>query len=178
MPANVIPREPGGDPKQMRARSERIVAALLKRGVTHVVGVPDNATRVIFEMLDANAEVQVVYVCREGEAWAIASGLWIGGMNPVVVIQNTGLLESGDALRGTAVEMEVPLLAIMDYRGYHTLTGQEDMMVDSAAAWFEPTLDAWGLPYRFLRDEEEERILQEVANLAQEQGRPAVALIA
>lgn len=177
LPAKVIPRESSGNPDHLRERSARIVAALRGSGVTHVVGVPDNATRMIFEMFDAIPDVQVVYVCREGEAWAVASGLWVGGKVPVVVIQNTGLLESGDALRGTAVEMGIPLLALMDYRGHHTLNARDGSLVDSAAAWFEPTLAAWRLPYQFLRDGLEGQDIREAADLARSTGRPAAVLL-
>src|SRR5437870_1903755 len=58
---------------------------------------------------------------RGGEAFAIASGLWVGGRVPVVLIQNTGLLETGDALRGTAMRMRVPLVCLVTYRGHATL---------------------------------------------------------
>ncbi len=39
----------------------------------------------------ADADLQVVPVCREGESFAIALGLIIGGKTPAVLIQNTGL---------------------------------------------------------------------------------------
>jgi len=68
-----------------------------------------------------------VTVTREGEAFAVASGLWLGGAHPVVLIQNTGLLESGDSLRGTAMRMGVPLLCLVTYRGYHKLPKQDEL---------------------------------------------------
>ena len=175
MAAKVIAREFTGDETSLQSRSERIVRALMDLGITHAVGVPDNATRIIYEMLETEAQVQVVPVCREGEAWAIASGLWVGGKIPVVIIQNTGFLESGDALRGTAIEMGAPLLVLMDYRGYHTLKTND--AVDSVASFFEPTLRAWGLPYRFLEDEKESEILIAASAEAQELGRPVAALM-
>lgn len=177
LPVKVIARESGGDPLLQRERSRRIVDALLQIGITHVVGVPDNATRLVFELLDAQQDIDVVYVCREGEAWAVASGLWIGGKVPVVIIQNTGFLESGDALRGTAMEMEIPLLVLMDYRGHHTLELKDKALVDSAAAWFEPTLHAWQLPYWFLKDGHESDIIHEAATHAASKGRPAAVLM-
>ena len=39
----------------------------------------------------ADADLQVVPVCREGESFAIALGLIIGGKTPAVLIQDTGL---------------------------------------------------------------------------------------
>lgn len=131
MPYKVLVRE-GGDIGSLQGRSRRIADALLDLGMTHAVGVPENGSRFIFEYLGSSSSCQVVPVCREGEAWAIASGLWIGGKSPVMIIQNTGLLESGDAFRGTAVEMRVPLLALIGYRGYRSLSREYP---DSAATF-------------------------------------------
>lgn len=175
MPAKVVPRTFTGNEATLQQRSVRIVQALIDLGVTHVVGVPDNATRLIFVMLDQDSSIQVVSVCREGEAWAIASGLWVGGKYPVVIIQNTGFLESGDALRGTAIEMGVPLLAIIDYRGHQTL-GKPNM--DSAASFFEPTLRAWQIPYQFLKDEKESEIIRSAQREAYALERPVAVLMA
>ena len=57
-----------------------IIDALKKQGVTHVVGVPDNGARTLFEALWADGDIDVIGVTREGEAYAIASGLYVGGM--------------------------------------------------------------------------------------------------
>ena len=79
-----------------------ILDELRAQGVTDVLGVPDNAAKALLDLLAAEPAIRVLTVTREGEAFAIAAGLWVGGRTPVVLIQNTGLLESGDALRGTA----------------------------------------------------------------------------
>ena len=83
-------------------RAARILEQLKNNGVTHAVGVPDNGSRALFEQLWSEPAIQVVPVTREGEAFALASGLYLGGKQPVVLIQNTGFLEAGDALRGCA----------------------------------------------------------------------------
>ena len=178
MPAKVIPREFTGDAELLRTRSASIFDALMNTGVTHVIGVPDNATGILYEFFEAEPKVQVVLVCREGEAWAIASGLWVGGAVPVVIIQNTGFFESGDALRGTAVEMAIPILTLMDYRGYHTLQNDDPQTVDTAASLFEPTLKAWLLPYHFLTEGNEAEICSKALRQAEHEGRPVVVLMA
>ena len=177
MSPRIIARRFTGDESKLQRRSQRIVSGLLDLGTTHIVGVPDNATRIIYELCQAEPSVAVVPVCREGEAWAIASGLWAGGRVPVVVIQNTGFFESGDGLRGTAIDMGVPLLALIDYRGHHTLNGGKDA-VDSAARVFEPMLRAWDMPYHFLADDREASVLKEAQVEAQRIGRPVAVLMA
>ena len=174
MAFNIIPRERPSDQVALTERSGRIVAALIDLGITHAVGVPDNHSRVIFEMLAADPAVQVVPVCREGEAWAIASGIWVGGKCPVVIIQNTGFFESGDSLRGTAIEMGVPLVALLGYRGHHSLTQPNS---DSAASFFEATLRAWNVPYQFLTEQNESNVFRAAFEQACAQRRPVAVLM-
>lgn len=144
------------------ATAAAILELFAERGVTHVVGIPDNGSAALFDALESEPRIEHLIVTREGEAFAIAGGLWIGGRRPVVLIQNTGLLESGDALRGTVMRMGMPLLLLVGYRGFakmrdagldpqnltldRTLLTRPD--VDSVALLTEPTLDAWGIPYR------------------------------
>jgi sulfopyruvate decarboxylase TPP-binding subunit len=177
MPAQVIAREPTADEATLQQRAQRIVQTLIELGTTHATGLPDNATRWLYQLLQAEPRLQVVPVCREGEAWAVASGLWIGGGKPVVIMQNTGFLEAGDALRGTAIEMAVPLLAILSYRGYWSLASRDHDAVDSAARLLEPTLRAWQVPYHFLTDQREREILLAADQQAQQLRRPVAVLM-
>ena len=52
MAFKIIAREMAGDQLALQQQSQRIVSALVEMGVTHVVGVPDNATSIIFDLLD------------------------------------------------------------------------------------------------------------------------------
>ncbi|MFQ5569309.1 MAG: thiamine pyrophosphate-binding protein [Rhodothermales bacterium] len=165
--------------------------ALVAVGVTHVIGLPDNGSAALFDLLAQDPVLTLLNVTREGEAFAIASGLWLGGKRPAVVIQNTGLLESGDSLRGTAVRMGVPLLCLVGYRGYQKMIGHRidpharqptpEVLtrsdLDSAALLTEPTLDAWGLPYyHYSKDRDAPRIA-EAWDLAQRESRPVALLL-
>lgn len=150
-------------PETPRAAA-RVVAALRRLEVTHVLGIPDNASAPLFDLLSRRGDPRLVTVTREGEAFAVAAGLWVGGGRPFVSIQATGLLESGDALRGTVVRMGVPLVCLVGYRGFARMrhAGLEGLGppwepatlrrpdVDSVALHLEPTLEAWGIPFRRL----------------------------
>ena len=125
-----------------------------------MVGLPDNTSAPLFDAVAAHPSIRLVMVTREGEAFAIASGLWLGGARPLVLIQNTGLLESGDGLRGTAMRMRAPVPIVVTGRGYAKMAraGIERRTprtpellaradVDSTALLTEPTLEAWGVPF-------------------------------
>ena len=141
-----------------------VLEALEGAGVTHVLGIPDNTSGSLFDALQDHASVRLVPVTREGEAFAVASGLWLGGARPLVVIQNTGFLESGDAIRGTATRMGAPIPFVVTGRGYAkmeaagmgpTTPRTSELLtradLDSVAFLTEPTLEAWGIPYRTCR---------------------------
>lgn len=174
----LILREPPRDAAYHAAqevRANRVVSALLAAGVDHVVGVPDNQSRLVYEQLEGESSVRVVPVCREGEAFAIASGLYAGGAEPVLMIQNTGLLEAGDSLRGTARAMGIPLVCLIGYRGYHLLGGDA---VDSVAVVTEPTLNAWQIPFRIAQAEREAEAVEWAFRLARAERRPVAVLTA
>lgn len=159
--------------------------------VTHVVGLPDNASAALFSLLSSEEKPQLVTVTREGEAFAVAAGLWVGGKNPVVLIQNTGLLESGDGLRGTVMRMRIPLVCLVTYRGYSTMAGAKlappreglhsEILsrpdIDSVAVLTEPTLKAWGLSYDFLVENDDLAKISEAFKKAKESIQPTVLLI-
>ena len=156
--------------------AEKIVDELKKWNVTHVVGLPDNGTAGIYERLNADPDVDVITVTREGEAFAIASGLYVGGKQPVVVIQSTGFLESGDAIRGTAFSMQIPLVTLIGYRGYNTME-PDSPRVDTAATFLEPTLKAWKFPYSKLEADDDVPYISEAFEKARGTSMPAAVLL-
>jgi len=168
-----------------------IVDELRRQRVTDVLGVPDNASKALLDLLATEPAIRLLTVTREGEAFAIASGLWVGGRTPVVLIQNTGLLEAGDALRGTAMRMRVPLVCLVTVRGHARmaarglrpsaesvnaeLLSQPDL--DSVAVLTEPTLRAWGVPWEIVSTDADLPRLAAAFRRGQEGEQPVAVLI-
>jgi len=157
-------------------QAQGIIAELKKHGVTHVVGVPDNGSRALYEALWADPQIEVVMVSREGEAFALASGLYLGGKQPLVLIQNTGFFEAGDGFRGTAYNMQIPLVMLIGYRGYKTMEPGA-LRVDTAATFFEPTLTAWNIPYSILHTDDDLEQISAAFQRAAETSLPAAVLM-
>ena len=175
------PSQPSGS---RPPRADTLLKELKRLGVSHVVGIPDNSSAALFHLLEEDGAIRLVTVTREGEAFAVASGLWLGGAHPVVLIQNTGLLESGDSLRGTAMRMGVPLLCLVTYRGYHKLpkkSSAPDVMtraeVDSVAVVTEPTLDAWRVPYELYGSDDNQTRIAHAAARAEAESRTVALLL-
>src|SRR5512138_140445 len=97
---------------------DQIASLFADLGVTHVITVPDSTIGRWEPAIEASGRVRLVRVCREGEAWQVAAGLHLGGAIPVVMIQCTGLFESGDALRNVIHDWKLPVFSIIGYRSY------------------------------------------------------------
>jgi len=150
-----------------------IVEALITAGFTHVVWLPDSAIGLWEEALESSSRITLVRVCREGEAWAVAAGLYVGGKTPLVVMQTTGLFESGDALRNVLFDMELPLLALIGARSWLVPDS-----TDSARRFAEPILKAWGIEYRLIARPEDKPLLAEFFVEHLKSGSPGAVLLA
>jgi sulfopyruvate decarboxylase subunit alpha len=120
---------------------------LTELGFTHVVWVPDSTIGQWEPALSQSDSLKLIRVCREGEAWWVAAGLFLGGATPIVLVQCTGLFESGDALRVALHDYKLPLVSIIGYRSY---LNQETLPGDSCLQFTEPILQAWQIPYQFI----------------------------
>ena len=117
-----------------------ITALLIELGFTHVIWVPDTAVGPWEKDLDSSQQLKLIRVCREGEAWPLAAGLHLGGKTPLIVMQTTGLFESGDALRNVIYDLKLPLFALIGVRN-----GLVPESKDSAKTFAEPIVQAWQL---------------------------------
>jgi sulfopyruvate decarboxylase subunit alpha len=122
-----------------------VVAALQNCGVTHVVWIPDSDIGQWESALSTASSLQLLRVCREGEAIALAAGLHLGGRRPIVVIQCTGLFEAGDTLRNILYDLHLPLFFVIGVRSYHA--HKQGTSTDSCPVFTEPILRAWQVPY-------------------------------
>lgn len=138
-----------------------IVTLLGSVGITHVVTIPDSTLGEWYPALDASPDLRLVQVCREGEAWGVAAGLHLGGARPLVMIQCTGLFESGDALRNVLHDWRLPIPAIIGYRSY---LNQETLPGDTCLVFTEPVLDAWKLAYRLITSPSQVEEMRAVLN--------------
>lgn len=127
-----------------------VVAALKDCGVTHVVWIPDTYLGTWEESLRADRDLQLIRVCREGEAMAVAAGLLIGGKKPVVMIQCTGFFDAGDALRNVVHDLKLPLFVLVGVRSYHL--HQQQATDDSCPVFTEPIVRAWNIPHVVIDD--------------------------
>jgi sulfopyruvate decarboxylase TPP-binding subunit len=151
---------------------DELTAALVGCGVSHVVWLPDSTLGTWESSLTSSRQLNLVRVCREAEAWGVAAGLHLGGQHPVVMIQCTGLFDSGDALRNFIYDFELPLFAIIGYRNYLLADSR-----DSARTFTEPQVCLWNLDYRLIERRDQLPVLTSHYVACRTANRPGAVLI-
>jgi sulfopyruvate decarboxylase subunit alpha len=154
---------------------EQISSLLEELGVTHVITVPDSTIGRWESAIERAPRLRLVRVCREGEAWQVAAGLHLGGATPVVMIQCTGLFESGDALRNALHDWKLPIFSIIGYRSF---LDQAKLPGDTCLVFTEPVLDAWRIDYRLITSPEQLTDIGTHFRECRAAERPGAALIA
>lgn len=155
--------------------ADQFVTELCSLGVTHVVGLPDSTIGEWFPAIDKSPALTLISVCREGEAWGVAAGLYLGGARPIILIQCTGLFESGDSLRNAIHDYGLPLFAII---GYRSALNQSALPGDTARVFTEPILRAWQLETVLIDAPGKTHLLAQHYRTCQSDRKPGVALIA
>jgi sulfopyruvate decarboxylase subunit alpha len=154
--------------------ADQITSLLLDAGISHVVTVPDS-TIGQWEGAIEQGGISLIRVCREGEAWAVAGGLFLGGKSPLVMIQCTGLFESGDALRNILHDWKLPIPSVIGYRSY---LSQETLPGDTCLVFTEPILRAWEIDYRLITKPDQFPLMVEHLGRHRSASRPVALLIA
>ncbi len=154
-------------------RPETLVEEFRKNGVTHVVTIPDSETNYLYELMLDQDWLDVVPVAREGETMGVALGLNVAGKVPVCLIQNTGMMESGDSIRGMALDAGFPLVMVVGYRGW-TRRGKTP---DTAATYTEPFLNAFRINYYLVEHDADGDRITEAFDEARATKRPVVVLV-
>src|SRR6185437_3807540 len=87
-----------------------IIREITASGIEFVVSVPDITTSEgLLRPLVQMSTPRLIRVCKEDEGIGICAGLAYTGKRALLLIQQTGLLDSINAIRGVAVEYALPI---------------------------------------------------------------------
>ncbi len=159
--------------QQAQFSPEVVLEEMKKNGVTHVVWLADSETNWLYRLMKAEPSLDLIPVSREGQAFSTAAGLAVGGTKPIILIQNTGLMESGDSLRGWGLGMNTPVVLMVGYRGW-TRHGADQ---DSAATYTERFLHAFDIKYFLVENNDDAPRVSLAFQEAEKARRPVAVLI-
>ena len=148
-------------------------ALLKKNGFNFYTGVPCSILGNIINYLSSNRDFIYIPATREDEAIGIAVGAYMGGKKPVVLMQNSGLGHSINALTSLVLLYKIPILFIISWRGYKGKDAPEHLLMGKYMLKFLRTMK---VPIRILSKNRLEKQVEEASHILMESEVP-VALI-
>jgi sulfopyruvate decarboxylase alpha subunit len=117
--------------------------AMQRHGVDFVAGVPCSLVKALIAVLDARG----LYVpeTREDAALGLAAGAYLGGRLPAVIMQNSGLGVSLNALASLHRLYRIPCLLLVTWRGHDGHDAPEHLLMGAVTPRL---LETVGVPFR------------------------------
>ena len=123
-------------------------AALLRgQGFDFFTGVPCSLIEDLLAVLEQSPDAPYVAAVREDVAVGLAGGAWFAGRRPAVLMQNSGLGTSLNALASFSLMYGLPVLLLVTWRGYQGKDAPEHILMGEIS---EPILGLLGIPHRVL----------------------------
>jgi phosphonopyruvate decarboxylase len=115
----------------MTVSGAELAALLERRGFDFFAGVPCSLIEDLIATLEAHPRLPYIPAPREDVAVGLAAGAWFAERRPAVLMQNSGLGTSLNALASLALMYGLPSLLLVTWRGHrgqdapeHILTGE------------------------------------------------------
>src|SRR5262245_10040563 len=167
--------QPQASPARLSGAS--IIHEIAASGVAFVVSVPDITTSEgLLRPLVRAGTPRVIRVCKEDEGIGICAGLAHCGKRALLLIQQTGMLDSINAIRGVAVEYQLPICMMVGLlqKEPHLRPRQSQRY---GVRIVEPILDAMGIAYHEIEGEPDVAKIRPAIDDAYADSRPVVLLI-
>ena len=131
--------------------SGRDVATLFTRhGFDFFTGVPCSLVEDVIAVLETQRDAPYVAAVREDTAVGLAAGAWLAGRRPCVLMQNSGLGTSLNALASLSLMYGFPALVVVTWRGHEGKDAPEHILTGRITPQI---LDLLEMPYRVLSAE-------------------------
>ncbi len=154
-----------------------IVEAIKRSGVEFVISVPDRVTsETVLRRVASDSALRLVRVCKEDEGVSICAALSFCGKRAVLLMQNTGLLDSVNALRGIAVEYRLPVVMMVGLLA-HESDAPPVQSRSYGVRIVTPILDAMGIEHEFLHGAGDEQRIAPAIERAYVNSPPLVLLV-
>ena len=154
-----------------------IIQEINSSGIEFVISVPDITTSEgLLRPLANGAGPRLIRICKEDEGVAICAGLSYTGKRGLLLIQQTGLLDSINAVRGVAVEYSLQICMMVGL-----LEKEVGVMPRESKRYgvriVEPILDAMGIAYHNIEQQSDVTKIRPAIDGAYQDSKPTVILI-
>ena len=156
-------------------KAAQFYSAVKGYGINFASGVPCGIMKKIFFCFLNDSEMSYISASREEDAVGIAAGAYLAGKKPIVLMQNSGLANSINALASLLIPYRIPVLFLVAWRGYpkdkneplyHRVMGKSTIKI----------MKDIGIPVHIISKENPEIAISEAIKDMREKQLPAVML--
>ena len=156
---------------------ESIIREIKASGIEFVISVPDITTSEgLLRPLAALSNPRLIRICKEDEGVGICAGLAHTGKRALLLIQQTGMLDSINAIRGVAVEYSLPVCMMVGLLEKEVGVPPRESKKYGVRI-VEPILDAMGIGYHEIEQQADVTKIKPAIDAAYASSKPTVILI-
>ena len=155
--------------------SSRIfVDKLRDSGFNFFTGVPCSLLSGLIAHLEGDPNLGYIPSVREDAAVGLCAGAYLGGKQPVLLMQNSGLGYSLNAFTSLNLIYKIPVLVIMSWRGCGGQDAPEHIIMGDIN---EQLLETSGMEYAVLEEDHADRILADALKTIKDERVPYTLLV-
>jgi len=95
----------------------KLYETIKESGIDLILSLPCIMLKGLLQLIEEKNEIQHISITREEEGVGIAAGAYLGGKTPAILIQNSGLGNSVNAIKSLLQLFKIPVIFIMSHRG-------------------------------------------------------------
>lgn len=155
----------------------RIIAGIKAAGVGEIVALPDIVTSDgLLWPISRDPQFRLTRVCKEDEGVSICASMSYSGVRAVLMMQQTGLMDSLNAIRAIGVDYELPVVMMVGLQGKEPHLAPEDSAAYGVRI-IRPILDVMKLSHSLIEVPEDVDHIPGAIAAAYAASRPHIFLI-
>lgn len=154
-----------------------IIAAIKQAGVGEIIALPDIVTSEgLLWPVSRDPDFRLTRVCKEDEGVSICAAMSYNGTRALLMMQQTGLMDSLNAIRAIGVDYQRPVVMLVGLQGKepHLLPSQS---VAYGVRIVQPVLDAMELSHSLIEAPGDEAEIAPAIETAYTASRPHIFLV-
>ncbi len=155
-------------------KSEDFAQELIDNGYDFFTGVPCSIIGNLINDLTDRQDTTYIPAVREDAAVGIASGAYMAGKMPVVLMQNSGLGQCLNTLTSLNLIYKLPCLLIVTWRGFEGKDAPEHLVMGRTC---DKLLDTVGIPHHSFNHDNIKALINMSYNLITENKEPVVLFL-
>lgn len=171
------PQISGDAPLVAHPSGREIIARIKGSGIREIVALPDIVTSDgLLWPISMDSDFRLTRICKEDEGVSICAAMSYNGTRALLMMQQTGLMDSLNAIRAIGMDYELPIVMMVGLQGK-----EPHMHPDRSASYgvriVRPVLDAMEISHSLIEEPEDIEHIPQAIAAAYAESRPHIFLI-